>query len=100
MIRGTTPTIRLVFKYTLDFLSDYDITFSQEDDVVLVKKKDEISVDKNIMSVQLTDKETLLFDDEKLFGYQVRGKTNDGKVIATRIKYNYVYDILNEDILL
>lgn len=31
MIRGTTPTIRLVFKYTLDFLSDYDITFSQED---------------------------------------------------------------------
>lgn len=99
MIRGTTPTLKFIFKYTLDFLFDYDITFSQNGNVLLVKTKNDIEIDGNIIKVRLSEEDTLLFDNEQLLAYQIRGKTKNGDTIASYVKYCYVSEILNEVIL-
>lgn len=89
MLIGTTPTYSWVLPVDSSNISKLKITFTQDDESVLVKRKDECDLTDKKLSVTLKQEETFLFK-ERLKGkkkgvgvVQVRALAKDGQVIGT-----------------
>lgn len=98
MYRGTTPTLQFYLDFLLEDEKEVFITFDQNNKTVLEKSIDEIeksiSDDGNtILSFKMTQKETLLFDEETI-EMQIRIKFENGEAIASNIFKTYINDIL------
>lgn len=98
MYRGTTPTLQFYLDFLLEDEKEVFITFEQNNKTVLEKSIAEIekSVADNgntILSFKMTQKETLLFDEETI-EMQIRIKFENGEAIASNIFKTYINDIL------
>lgn len=101
MIRGTTPThtFTLPSTYANTSFSSLYITFKQGETVVEKKISDAgVTKSGSLIIVKLTQTETLKFSANSLdfVRVQLRGKTNDGTVIASKIISISVEDALKE----
>ena len=65
MIRGTTPTFTFTADMDCSQLDKLDISFAQQDKVVLSKGFADCVIDGNEITVSLTEEDTLLFDSRK-----------------------------------
>ena len=84
MYRGTTPTN--VFRTDVD-LENASVLFGsykQNGKVVLEKSLEDVSVKKTLVTVNLTQKETLLFQDG-IVTIQIRAKFPDNTAIASNL---------------
>ncbi len=97
MFRGTTPQISLDFKINLEELNilAFYITFSQGFQEVLEKSLEEITISKNIASVNLTQKDTLNLLANQKVSIQARLKIDD-KAYVTNVVEDEVYGILKD----
>lgn len=98
MYRGTTPTLQFYLDFLLEDEKEVFITFVQNNKTVLEKSINEIeksvAYDGNtILSFKMTQKETLLFDEETI-EMQIRIKFENGEAIASNIFKTYINDIL------
>ena len=95
MQRGTTPTN--IFRTDVDLTnaSVLFITYKQHGKVVLEKSIDDVKIQKNIVSVYLSQKDTLLFT-EGIVTIQIRAKFSDGSVIASSLIRTNAREILKE----
>lgn len=95
MYRGTTPTN--IFRTDVDLTSAsvLFITYKQNGKVVLEKSIDEVKIQKNIVSVYLSQKDTLLFTEE-IVTIQIRAKFSDGSAIASALIRTSTYEILKD----
>lgn len=95
MYRGTTPIN--IFRTDMDLTnaSVLFITYKQNGKVVLEKSIDEVKIQKNIVSVYLSQKDTLLFTEE-IVTIQIRAKFPDGSVIASSLIRTNAREILKE----
>lgn len=95
MHRGTTPTN--IFRTDVDLTNAtvLFITYKQNGKVVLEKSIDEVKIQKNIVSVYLSQKDTLLFT-EGIVTIQIRAKFSDGSVIASSLIRTNAREILKE----
>lgn len=99
MIRGTTPRLVFEFKHTVDFIKDLRITFEQNGEKKVEKKKDDVSFEDNKVIVKLLQEDTLAFSKAEVVEVQLKVLTVTGDVLATDVYKLMVQDILNEEIL-
>lgn len=95
MYRGTTPIN--VFRTDVD-LTDASvlfITYMQNGKIVLEKNISDIKIHKNILSVYLSQSETLLFT-EGIVNIQIRVRFRDGSTLASNLIRTFAYEILKD----
>lgn len=88
MYKGTTPTIKLTFNEDVDF-SDAEsvvVTFATDYHKTITEKTDdELEISENVISIRLTQKETLAIRGQKIL-IQVNALFSDGTRVASDIK--------------
>lgn len=85
MIRGTTPKLEFTIPFDTDQLAEAYITISQKGGVVIDKPLSEIICDGNVMSLHLTQEETLKLKADSIAEIQIRVRTNSGEALASNI---------------
>lgn len=85
MRRGTTPTISFTLPFDSSVISEIWLTIAQRSKEVLTKKKADMKIDGSMVSVQLTQQETLALDDYADIEIQARLKTTGGEAFASNI---------------
>ncbi len=94
MIRGTTPTLTLTLSNEIDFEA-YFVTLKQEGYTVIEKTEADCTREGAVITVPLTQEDTLRLRSGTAVEIQVRGKVGE-KAFATLIKKLYADDILKE----
>lgn len=84
MYRGTTPTNVFRTDVDLENASVLFVSYKQNGKVVLEKSLEDVSVKKTLVTVNLTQKETLLFQDG-IVTIQIRAKFSDNTAIASNL---------------
>lgn len=85
MIRGTTPLLEFTLPFETSLLAEAWVTLSQNKEVVLNKKLDMCKCEGCILSVKLTQEETLLLNCDCNTEIQVRVRTLEGEALASDI---------------
>lgn len=85
MRRGTTPTNTFNTSVSLAEAEVIYITYQQKRQTVVEKTIDDITVTADALTVELTQEETLLFDDRYSVSIQIRARFPDGSAIASNI---------------
>lgn len=99
MYRGTTPTN--VFTTDLD-LTEADvvyITYKQGEKTVIEKTKDEITVEAEQITVELTQEDTLMLKSPSPVGIQIRARFADGTAVASNVMTASVEQILKDGVI-
>ncbi len=99
MRRGTTPTLELAIK-NKDLSAYRCIVTMEQGEIELEKDIEPVYQDPDtILSVDLSQEETLAFGANGYMQVQVRGINSEGAAIATNIKKVYIADILKEGVI-
>ena len=85
MIRGTTPTLEFKLPFDTDILAEAWVTMAQKGKVVLDKQLSECQCEGNVLTVKLSQEETLDLKCNCLTEIQIRIRTIDGNALASDI---------------
>lgn len=96
MYRGTTPTNVFRTDVDLENASVLFVSYKQNGKVVLEKSLEDVSVKKTLVTVNLTQKETLLFQDG-IVTIQIRAKFPDNTAIASNLIRTTAEEIVKDD---
>lgn len=98
MIRGTTPTLTFTTPYTANQIDSGYVTFKQLGRTVLeVLLSDEsVTIEDYLISLNLTQKQTLRFMQNTKCRIQIRAILNGGKAVASNIVEDSIEEILKE----
>lgn len=99
MIRGTTPLHVFTLPINTALCKEIKITYAQDDHPVLMKKKNDCTLNGNTVSVRLTQQDTFLFDHEKNVQIQVRVLTLTGEALCSTVKRITVGRCLESEVL-
>lgn len=103
MYRGTTPTNTFTSELDLSNAVVVYITYKQNKQVVFEKGKEDItfsSDDSNyVMSIELTQEETLKLSPNNSVAIQIRARFADGNAVASNIITTSVAQILKEGVI-
>lgn len=102
MYRGSTPKFTFPVTFPINELEDFRLTFKQGGDSILVKKLSDCETYtefcpktkkvRNLISIRLTSKETLMFEAAKQLHIQLRAKLMNTHELVTRELETYVYE--------
>ena len=93
----STERHTLTFPIDLENVEGVKITYTQNEDIVIVKEKNDVTINGKKIIVTLSEAETKLFEPEIPVEIQAKIK-RDGQVIPTQIKRVAVKRMLNTDI--
>lgn len=65
MVPGTTPTHSWTFPFSTSFITNCSVSYKEKSETFLIKRMNELTLKDNIVSVQLTQEETLDFMNRK-----------------------------------
>lgn len=99
MIRGTTPTLEIELPFDSSELSEMYITLSQNKEVIIDKDISECVCDGVIVTLRLSQEDTLKLSDRYNTEIQIRAKTQLGDVIASDIMTVPTYRILKDGVI-
>lgn len=98
MRQGTTPTIQITINdIDLNEMQNIYVVFEQNG-YILKKESSDLDIKGNIISVLLSQEETLNFK-EGTCNIQLRMITKGGVAIASPIKTTKVYRVLNKEVI-
>lgn len=98
MRQGTTPTLQItVNNIDLADMEHIYVVFEQNGNL-LKKSMTDLKVENNVISVLLTQEETLSFKNGNC-NIQLRMVTYDGIAMASPIKTVNVYSVLNKEVI-
>lgn len=98
MRQGTTPTIQITINdIDLNEMQNIYVVFEQNG-YILKKESSDLDIEGNIISVSLSQEETLNFK-EGTCNIQLRMITKGGVAIASPIKTTKVYRVLNKEVI-
>lgn len=98
MRQGTTPTIQITINdIDLNEMQNIYVVFEQNG-YILKKESIDLDIEGNIISVLLSQEETLNFK-EGTCNIQLRMITKGGVAIASPIKTTKVYRVLNKEVI-
>lgn len=98
MRRGTTPTLTFTLPEEIDIAEMY-VTFSQNGKTVLEKSKDEVIIDGKIVVINLSQEDTLNFDDRATMKIQIRIRDISGNAMASDFIHARVDGILKDGVI-
>lgn len=84
MVRGTTPTFILTLQDADLTNTNVYVTFKQDDCLLLTKSGSDLSIEENVVSVYLSQEETLKFQRGNLY-IQVNWTFDNGKRACSEI---------------
>lgn len=96
MRRTTTATHRLTFPISLQTVTDMQITYAQNGNIVIVKDLEDVTIDDKKATIELSQEETKLFEAEKPVELQAKILLHDDTIIASKIKRIPATRILND----
>ena len=99
MIRGTTPKHRFHLPFAAESLAALRVSYAQRGEVLAERTLAECDVMEDVITVTLTQKETLSFVAGERVQIQVRALTQKGEAFASRILRVGVTDCLCEEVL-
>lgn len=83
LIRGTTPTLAFKLPFQADLLTEAWITLAQNKCEILTKELSDCTVQDDIISVKLTQAETMMLCANDMTQIQIRALTEDGNALAS-----------------
>ena len=102
MYRGSTPKFTFPVTFPINELEDFRLAFKQGGDSILVKKLSDCETYtefcpktkkvRNLISIRLTSKETLMFEAARQLHIQLRAKLMNTHELVTKELETYVYD--------
>ena len=97
MIRGTTPTLTFELPFDVSTLSEYWITISQRyENIRIDKDSADCTSSGSVITLPLTQEDTLKLIADKPCFIQVRALTSGGVAMASNMIQVTVDDILRE----
>lgn len=99
MILGTTPTHTFTLPLETDLCKEIRIIYAQDDQVVLVKTLSQCNAEGNVVTVRLSQEDTLRFNCKKLVQIQVRVLTKNDEALASFIKLVDPYQCLESEVM-
>ena len=100
MIRGTTPTLTFILPCQVSDLAEYWITISQKyENIKIDKTSADCTAEDNVISVTLTQEETLRLIGNKPVYVQMRALTTGEAALATDQWTCTVGEILREGVI-
>ena len=99
MIRGTTPTHIFNIPFDTSLIADLRISYAQGENEVVVKTKDDVTLDGQTITATLKQEETFRFDCSKKVLVQVRVLTLGGEAISSDVMTVSVERCLNNEVL-
>ena len=99
MICGTTPTHTFEVPFAKDEMSEAWVMYAQGCDVLLTKKTESLKIEDNLISCDLSQEDTLLFNPHRQVDIQLKIKLKDGKVVASNIATISAMKILDCDVI-
>lgn len=99
MIRGTTPTHIFTLPFDAGQISQLRLTYSQDGTTVFEKNETEVTKAGTQLEYTLTQTESLAFTEQKSVEIQLKIKTIDGAVVASKIMRTNASTVLNEEVL-
>lgn len=85
MVRGSTPTHTFELPLDEENIKNVIVAYAQDDVVVLSKTIEDCIVSGNIITLELSQEETLLFNSKKKVDIQLKVLNNNGKVFISNI---------------
>ena len=99
LARGTTPTHDFELPYPQEFIKDARITYVQNREAVITKTLEECRFENNVLSIDLTQEETLLFMPNKIVNIETRVQIFDGRVVLSEEPIRLrVIDTINSEV--
>ncbi len=86
MIRGTTPTLEFTIPFDTELLAEAYVTLAQNREVIIDKKLSDCECSGNVITVKLTQEDTLKLQCNCLAEVQIRARTIDGNAVASDIE--------------
>lgn len=99
MTRGTTPTHIFYLPFDINIIEKIKIIYAQEDEIILIKEKENCSFEDNSIIVKLTQEETYLFDDKLIVQIQLHILTTTNESLVSDIERVNVEKCLDTEVL-
>lgn len=99
MKRGTTPTHEFYLEFGTDMLKAVEITYKQNDVIVLQKHIEDCTLEDNKITCKLTQEDTFKFDEESCVEVQLRVLTIGEDVLASDVVRVCCDECLSEEVL-
>ena len=96
MRRGTTPTLKFTIGVPTENIVEMNIAFSQGGAVVLEKKLSDVTVSDGVVSLRLSQADTLKLNQNADVRIQIRILYADGSAIASDPIRCFVEEILKD----
>lgn len=85
MIRGTTPTLKFTLPFSIDTIDKLYVSICQNNVIVIEKSLYECTYQDNVLSVTLTQEDTLKLSCDSKAEIQIRALTKHNESIASNI---------------
>lgn len=99
MRRATTPTHTFTLPFEASEIKALVISYEQCEKIVLEKRKNDVVLSGNTVSLTLKQEETNLFKCHHEIGIQMRVQLQDGNVLASDMATITVERVLNDEVL-
>lgn len=99
VIRGTTPTLSFKIPFGTELLAEGYITLAQNNEEVLSKQLCDCNLKDDIISVRLTQTETLELNSDCTTQIQLRVRTVEGEALASQIITVSTHRILRDGVI-
>lgn len=99
MFRGTTPTLEFVLPFNTDLLENILMTVAQKNVPIINKTIADATLSENIVTIQLSQADTLKLNDKYDAHVQLRVKTKNDEVMASDIFRVAVSQILKDGVI-
>lgn len=99
MFRGTTPTLEFEIPFDTSLIDELFVTITQTNAVTVEKDRSQCELNGNVITVKLTQKDTLIFKSNYFGGatrLQVRIKMLNGEALASDIIDLEIGEILKD----
>lgn len=100
MRQCTEPTFTFTLPIDTDIVDECRVTFAQYGSVILTKETDECEMSGNIITVDLTPDETLLFDHKDTAQAQLQALTTGGDPLVSDIFSFDVGECISGEVLI
>ena len=99
MRQGTTPTHTFLLPFETSEIKVLELTYAQQDTVILTKSLDDCVLDGKVVTIELSQEETFLFDTTSQVQMQLRVLTLTDQAYSTEIYLGMVAKSLSKEVL-
>lgn len=99
MIKGTTPTHTFEIPFDTSLIKTVKIIYVQDDEIVLCKKNNEITIKDGVIEVKLSQEDTFLFDCQKPVKIKIRILSSGGEALVSQTFNEVIEDCYDNEVL-